>query len=121
MGVGKSTMASRVVGNKSTRLYPQNSTFGLREGKMVNILVYGKFEVFFTHFFIIIHRNAFPIVCDSSWIWYVAADKSGSAPFSWTLEGQYQTTANWQASNTERGRTTFIFGTLLDIFGCFNV
>lgn len=22
------------------------------------------------------------MVCDSSWIWYVAADRSGSAPFS---------------------------------------
>ena len=29
-----------------------------------------------------IHLSAFPMVCDSSWIWYVAADRSGSAPFS---------------------------------------
>lgn len=36
-----------------------------------------------TYFFMSIHRSAFPIVCDSSWIWYVAADKSGSAPLSY--------------------------------------
>lgn len=36
-----------------------------------------------THFFMIIHRSAFPIVCDSSNIWNVAAERSGSAPFIW--------------------------------------
>src|SRR5882762_2827121 len=34
-----------------------------------------------TYFFINIHRRALPIVCVSSWIWNVAADRSGSAPF----------------------------------------
>jgi hypothetical protein len=33
--------------------------------------------------FISIHRSALPTVCDSSYIWYVAADKFAVAPFSW--------------------------------------
>ena len=42
-----------------------------------------------TYFFISIHRSAFPSVCDSSWIWYVAADKSAaSAPWSCSSDKQ---------------------------------
>ncbi len=36
-----------------------------------------------THFFISIQRSAFPTVCDSSCILYVAAERSGAAPFIW--------------------------------------
>ena len=35
-----------------------------------------------THFFMIIHRSEFPIVCDSSLILNVAVERSGVAPAS---------------------------------------
>lgn len=62
--------------NNKAHLYPQNSTFGLliiERYSSVNMA--GT-----THFFMSIHRRAFPSVWVSLCIWYVAADKSDLAP-----------------------------------------
>lgn len=69
--------------------HPESSTrtitIGTKQTTSVNSVKWTIKPNALTHFFMSIHRSAFPIVCDSSCTLYVAADKSWSAPFSYRL------------------------------------
>jgi hypothetical protein len=62
--------ASKNISLVSTKFY----LWAVRDTKK---LVNEHYEKKDSHFFIIIHRSAFPTVWDSSWIWNVADDRSG--------------------------------------------
>ena len=63
-------------------LYPQKSTLGLllgSGGRAQKSAQVARCKAYDTYFFISVHRSAFPSVYDSSWVWYVATDKSERA------------------------------------------
>lgn len=90
--------------SQDAHLYPQNSTLELvSERSQCTSRGRGASA---THFFISIQRSALPSVCDSSCIWYVAADKSAaSAPWSCSLEMR-----KGQWGEKQCRRTILIFG-----------